>query len=122
MSDGVLIIVDCVEGITTQTELIIKEAIKEDLDIILVNNKIDLLILELKIPPKDAYFKIKYIIDDFNKFSVINEIFNVGKIKNNFVHPNKGNVLFASSEYLIFYLKLQLKYLFPVNQYITPKQ
>lgn len=101
VSDGVLIIVDCVEGITTQTELIIKEAIKEDLDIILVINKIDRLILELKIPPKDAYFKIKYIIDDFNKFIVINEIFNVGKIKNHFVHPNKGNVLFASSEYNI---------------------
>ena len=101
VSDGVLIIVDCVEGITTQTEMIIKEAIKESLDMILVINKIDRLVLELKIPPKDAYFKIKYIIDDFNKLVILNEIYNLDKEKIHFVNPNKGNVLFASSEYNI---------------------
>ena len=67
LCDGVLLVVDVVEGVVTQTEKIIKMAVTEGLDIVLVVNKIDRLILELKIPPNDAYFKIKSVIDDFNK-------------------------------------------------------
>ena len=65
--DGVVIVVDSVEGLMLNTEKIIRAAIKESLDIILCINKIDRLVLELKLPPVDAYHKIKYIIDDFNR-------------------------------------------------------
>lgn len=48
------------------TDRLIKHAIQERLAITLCINKIDRLILELKLPPHDAYFKIKHIIDEVN--------------------------------------------------------
>jgi U5 small nuclear ribonucleoprotein component len=48
------------------TDRLIKHAIQERLAITLCVNKIDRLILELKLPPQDAYFKIKHIIDEVN--------------------------------------------------------
>ena len=48
MVDGAIIVIDILEGITLQTEKVIKECIKENLDIIILLNKIDRFILELK--------------------------------------------------------------------------
>ena len=98
MVDGVIIVIDVLEGITLQTEKVIKECIKENLDIVILLNKIDRFILELKIPPNDAYFKIKFIIDEFNKIVIENEIYNMNKSKKYFIHPNSGNVLFGAAK------------------------
>lgn len=49
-----------------QTERIIQHAVKEKLDITLVINKVDRLILELKLPPTDAYFKLVHTIEEIN--------------------------------------------------------
>ena len=57
--DGVVLVVDVVEGVQINTEQIIRHAVLEDLPMTLVINKFDRLILELKLPPTDAYFKIK---------------------------------------------------------------
>ena len=104
LCDGGLILVDICEGITYQTEKIMLECIKENIDIILVINKIDRLILELKLPPQDAYLKIKFIIDEFNRILIENNIYNNNKDgKINFVNPIKGNVIFCSSEYNIIF-------------------
>ena len=104
LCDGGLILVDICEGITYQTEKIIIECLKEDIDIILVINKIDRLVLELKLPPQDAYLKIKFIIDEFNRILIENNIYNINKDgKINFVSPIKGNVIFCSSEYNIIF-------------------
>jgi U5 small nuclear ribonucleoprotein component len=56
--DGVVLVVDVVEGVQINTERIIKHAVLEDLPLSLVVNKMDRLILELKLPPTDAYFKL----------------------------------------------------------------
>ena len=103
MVDGVIIVIDVLEGITLQTEKVIKECIKENLDIVILLNKIDRFILELKIPPNDAYFKIKFIIDEFNKIVIENEIYNLNKTKKYFIHPNSGNVLFGASKYNVVF-------------------
>jgi U5 small nuclear ribonucleoprotein component len=50
------------------TEYLIRHALQEKLKITLVVNKIDRLILELRIPPADAYYKIKHTIEDVNTF------------------------------------------------------
>ena len=90
-------------------------AIKENLDMILVINKIDRLVVELKIPPDDGYFKIKNIIDDFNRVVCENQYFNSEK-KQNFVHPLKNNVIFASTLYgIVFTLESFAKKYFEVN-------
>lgn len=48
------------------TESILRHAIQEGVKITLVVNKIDRLILELRIKPADAYYKIKHTIEEIN--------------------------------------------------------
>jgi U5 small nuclear ribonucleoprotein component len=50
------------------TEAIIRHALQQKLAITLVVNKIDRLILELRIPPADAYYKVKATIEEVNTF------------------------------------------------------
>ena len=48
------------------TEAIIKHAVQENVKITLVINKIDRLILELRIKPADAYYKIRHTLEEVN--------------------------------------------------------
>jgi len=64
--DGAILVVDAIEGVMMGTEEIIKYLIREDIAITVVINKIDRLILEMKIPPQDAYLKIKHTIEEIN--------------------------------------------------------
>lgn len=48
------------------TERVIRHAVQERLPITLCVNKIDRLILELKMPPADAYYKLRLVIDQVN--------------------------------------------------------
>ena len=50
------------------TEAIIRHALQEGVKITLVVNKIDRLILELRIKPADAFYKIKHTIEEVNTF------------------------------------------------------
>lgn len=50
------------------TEAIIRHALQEGIKVTLVVNKIDRLILELRIKPADAYYKIKHTIEEINTF------------------------------------------------------
>jgi U5 small nuclear ribonucleoprotein component len=50
------------------TESVLRYAIQEGIKITLVVNKIDRLILELRIKPADAYYKIKHTIEEINTF------------------------------------------------------
>jgi U5 small nuclear ribonucleoprotein component len=50
------------------TEAIIRYALQEAIPITLVVNKIDRLILELRLPPTDAFYKIKHTIEDVNTY------------------------------------------------------
>lgn len=65
-SDGMLLVVDCVEGVTFYVERLVKEALKSQQEIIVVLNKMDRLVLELKLPPSDAYHKIRHTLDEIN--------------------------------------------------------
>lgn len=72
-----------------QTERIIRHAVAEGLAICIVINKMDRLILELKLPPVDAYYKIRHTIDE------VNEILSACNYGSR-VSPELGNVCFAS--------------------------
>jgi 116 kDa U5 small nuclear ribonucleoprotein component len=58
MVDGIVLFVDAAEGVMLNTERLLKHAIQEKLAVTLCINKIDRLILELKLPPQDAFFKV----------------------------------------------------------------
>jgi 116 kDa U5 small nuclear ribonucleoprotein component len=50
------------------TEAVIRYALREAIPITLVVNKIDRLILELRLPPTDAFYKIKHTIEEINTY------------------------------------------------------
>jgi U5 small nuclear ribonucleoprotein component len=66
VADGMLLVVDCIEGMTFYVERLVKEALRQKLKIVVLLNKLDRLVLELKLPPADAYFKLKHTLDDLN--------------------------------------------------------
>jgi len=94
LADGIVLVVDVVEGVQVGTEHIIKHAVLEDMPITLVINKMDRLILELKLPPADAYFKLKHVVEEVN--TVIENTL-PGQGEKRRLSPEKGNVLFACS-------------------------
>ncbi|KAF2224316.1 elongation factor 2 [Elsinoe ampelina] len=90
--DGVVLVVDVVEGVQTTTEQAIKHAVLEDLPLVLVVNKMDRLIVELRLPPSDAYFKLKHVIEEVN--TVIENTI-PGRGESRRLSPERGNVAFA---------------------------
>jgi 116 kDa U5 small nuclear ribonucleoprotein component len=66
LCDGVVVVVDVHEGLLMGTERLLKHAIQERLPITICLNKIDRLALELKLPPADAYAKLKFTLDQIN--------------------------------------------------------
>ncbi|ROW18356.1 hypothetical protein VPNG_00516 [Cytospora leucostoma] len=93
--DGVCLVVDVVEGVQVNAEQIIRHAVLEDLPLTLIINKVDRLILELKLPPNDAYFKLKHVVEEVN--TVIENTI-PGRGEQRRLSPEKGNVLFACAE------------------------
>jgi U5 small nuclear ribonucleoprotein component len=89
-ADGVVLVVDAAEGVMSGTELAIKMALRENLPLILVINKIDRLIIELKLPPTDAYYKLRHTIEEIN--AVISGSGSLFRFS-----PELGNVCFAMS-------------------------
>lgn len=95
ISDGAVIFVDAAEGVMLNTERLIKHALQEGLALTLCINKVDRLMLELKLPPTDAYFKLKHIVDEVNAIISMYAEDETSSI----VSPVLGNVCFASSYY-----------------------
>lgn len=92
MADGVVLVVDVVEGLMSTAEEVIKSSLAAGLPIVVMLNKIERLFLELKLPPNDMLFKLRHCIEEINTL-----IQNCGGSEDDFVSPEKGNVLFAST-------------------------
>lgn len=92
LADGLIVVVDVVEGVQATTEQAIKHAILDDRPIVLLINKMDRLIVELRLPPSDAYFKLKHIVEEVNTV-IENTIPGRGEARR--VSPEKGNVAFG---------------------------
>lgn len=91
--DGIILVVDVVEGVMANTEAIIRYALQEAIPITLVVNKIDRLILELRLPPTDAFYKIKHTIEEINTY-----ISGIDPSPDLRLSPERGNVCFASTD------------------------
>ncbi|KAI9000018.1 hypothetical protein BC832DRAFT_563311 [Gaertneriomyces semiglobifer] len=66
LCDGGLVLVDAVEGVCTQTHTVLRQAWTEKVRPILVLNKIDRLITELKLTPSEAYVHMNKILEQVN--------------------------------------------------------
>ncbi|CAK4030781.1 u5 small nuclear ribonucleo component [Lecanosticta acicola] len=93
-ADGVVLVVDVVEGVQASTELAIKHAVLAGLPLVLLVNKMDRLVNELRLPPADAYFKLKHVVEEVNTH-IENTI--PGRGEKFRVSPERGNVAFACS-------------------------
>ncbi|OMO64755.1 hypothetical protein COLO4_31857 [Corchorus olitorius] len=105
LADGAVLIVDAAEGVMfvacisimlltlssceqLNTERAIRHAIQDHLPIVVVINKVDRLITELQLPPKDAYDKLRHTLEAINRICATAQID---------ADPAAGNVCFASA-------------------------
>ncbi|RLE75350.1 MAG: elongation factor EF-2, partial [Thermoprotei archaeon] len=66
MMDGGIVVVDAVEGVMTQTETVVRQALAERVRPLLYINKVDRLIRELKLSPREIQQRFVEIVKDFN--------------------------------------------------------
>ena len=98
VADGLLLVVDACEGVMTSTTRHIKQAARDGLTICVFISKLDRLIVELKLPPADAYHKLRHTIEEIN--TAIEACYapdENGELPT--VSPLKGNVCFGSALY-----------------------
>lgn len=66
VTDGALVVVDTVEGVSVQTETVLRQAMQERIKPVLMVNKIDRSILELKLDGESMYQNFLRVIDMAN--------------------------------------------------------
>ncbi|MEE6503277.1 hypothetical protein FKM82_004787 [Ascaphus truei] len=66
LCDGSIIVVDAVEGVCPQTQAVLRQAWLENIRPVLVVNKIDRLIVELKLSPQEAFAHLQKILEQVN--------------------------------------------------------
>ena len=93
ISDGVVVVVDAIEGVMLNTQRVLRAAAKEQLPVCVVMTKMDRLVVELKLPPEDAYFKIRHTLTEINRLLKLYG-------SNSRVSPARGNVCFASGVHM----------------------
>ncbi|KAJ1508818.1 Cytoplasmic GTPase/eEF2-like protein (ribosomal biogenesis) [Coelomomyces lativittatus] len=100
LCDGALLVVDVVEGVCSQTHTALHQIWHERLQPILVLNKFDRLVDELKLTPLEAYLHLEKLIQNVN---VITGEFYQKAMAEGDDHPEvlfsplKGNVVFTSA-------------------------
>jgi len=66
VADGAVVVVDAVEGVLMTTKMVLEDLVRSGTPVVVVINKVDRLILELRLPPGDAYIKLKHTIEEVN--------------------------------------------------------
>lgn len=95
VTDGALVVVDTVEGVSVQTETVLRQAMQEKIKPVLMVNKIDRSILELKLDGEAMYQSFLRVIDMANVTISTYQSEDMGEI---FCDPSMGNVAFGSGK------------------------
>jgi elongation factor 2 len=93
VTDGALVVVDCVDGVCVQTETVLRQAIQERIKPVLMLNKLDRVLLELKMVPEEAYQNMRKAIENVNVIISTYEDEKMGDLQ---VRPQDGTVAFGS--------------------------
>ena len=95
IADGAIVVIDAVEQIMAQTETVIRQCISEGVKPILFINKVDRLIKELKLTPKQIAERIEIL---YNNFNSLVEKFSQGKDVPKWRSTTRdGSVVFGSA-------------------------
>lgn len=97
VTDGALVVVDCVSGVCVQTETVLRQAIAERIKPVLFMNKMDRALLELQLAQEDLYQTFQKCIENVNvivnTYAGEEENKDLGKMD---VDPRDGTVGFGS--------------------------
>lgn len=93
VTDGALVVVDCIDGVCVQTETVLRQAIGERVKPVLMMNKVDRALLELQLPPEEIYQSFSRAIESVN---VIIATYNDELLGDVQVYPENGTVAFGS--------------------------
>jgi len=66
VTDGALVVVDCVSGVCVQTETVLRQAIAERIRPVLFMNKMDRALLELQLDQEELYQTFQRIVENVN--------------------------------------------------------
>merc|ERR1711931_41636 len=95
VTDGALVVVDCVSGVCVQTETVLRQAIAERIRPVLFMNKMDRALLELQLEMEDMYQTFNKIVENVNVI-VATYADDDGPMGNIQVRPDNGTVGFGS--------------------------
>merc|ERR1711998_74566 len=93
VTDGALVVMDCVEGVCVQTETVLRQALQERVKPVVMINKVDRIILELQAELEDSYLNFVKILENAN---VIIATYNDEALGDTQVFPDHGTVAFGS--------------------------
>lgn len=96
VTDGALVVVDCVSGVCVQTETVLRQAITERIKPILFMNKMDRALLELQLEPEDLYQTFQKIVENVNVIIATYGDMEDGPMGDVQVIPTNGTVGFGS--------------------------
>ncbi|CAI7668618.1 unnamed protein product [Penicillium palitans] len=93
VTDGALVVVDCVSGVCVQTETVLRQALTERIKPVLCINKVDRALLELQVSKEDLYQSFSRTIESVNV--IISTYFDkaLGDVQ---VYPDRGTIAFGS--------------------------
>jgi elongation factor 2 len=94
VTDGAVCVVDCIGGVSVQTETVVRQSIQENIDLVLMINKMDRAIVEQQLEPELLYQRFNKIIEDMN---VLMSIYGGNRYCENYFDPIKGNVVFGAA-------------------------
>merc|ERR1719423_524670 len=95
VTDGALVVVDCVSGVCVQTETVLRQAIAERIRPVLMMNKMDRALLELQLEQEELYQTFNRIVENVNVI-VATYADDDGPMGNIQVRPDNGTVGFGS--------------------------
>jgi len=93
VTDGALVVVDCVEGVCVQTETVLRQALGERIKPVVTINKLDRAFLELQLPSEDMYLAFTKHIENAN---VLIATYHDDELGDCMVDPTKGTVAFSA--------------------------
>ncbi|XP_052405442.1 elongation factor 2 isoform X4 [Carassius gibelio] len=96
VTDGALVVVDCVSGVCVQTETVLRQAIAERIKPVLMMNKMDRALLELQLEPEELFQTFQRIVENVNVIISTYGEDEGGPMGNIMIDPVIGTVGFGS--------------------------
>jgi len=93
VTDGALVVIDCIEGCAVQTETVLRQALQERVKPVLFMNKVDRCILELQMDAEDMYLRFRKSMEDVNVIVSTYRDELLGDVQ---VYPERGTISFGS--------------------------